>query len=66
MENYFKTQEEAIKKAKEAVKENFNTFLSKTNHYCRCGESLSFNLIDSDSLNLLEKFIVCESCFYSH
>lgn len=66
MKTYFKTTEEAKVAAELELKENFNTHLEKADHYCECGQSLSYNLIDSNTLNVLEKFIVCESCYYNH
>ncbi|MCH8067793.1 MAG: hypothetical protein IID16_00770 [Candidatus Marinimicrobia bacterium] len=62
MKTYFRTQEETKEASEIAKEENANTHIKSGVTLCECGESLSYFLIDSSTLNHLETFVYCESC----
>ena len=62
METYFRTQLEALEGAEDAKSQNANTHVKSGSTQCDCGESLSYSLIDSSTLNILEEFVYCEAC----
>lgn len=62
MITYFRTQKKTKIAAETAKQENENTHIKSGITLCECGESLSYFLIDSLTLNHLETFVYCESC----
>ena len=62
METYFRTQDETLSAANKAQTENHDTHVRESYFICECGESLSYDLIDSKTLNILEEFVYCEAC----
>jgi len=62
MITYLTTQQATIEAAEQAKKENFETYILKSNFFCPCGESFACHLTDAKTLNTLQIFVNCEVC----
>lgn len=63
MITYLRDNQSAKVEAEKAKSENLNTYVECNSYQCTCGESAAARLIDSKTLNTLEIFVECQSCY---